>query len=72
MKEFKLLIQDWLETVICDIESRPKPNIGDNDVNPQYLWECGVKQGKRDAFEEILKQWPDEKSIFEKKKKKHG
>jgi hypothetical protein len=61
MKEFKLLIQDLLETVICDIESRPAPNIGDNDIPPQYLWECGIKQGKKEAFEEMLKKWPVEK-----------
>lgn len=66
MKDFKLLIQDWLETVVCDIEARPKPNIGDNDVNPQYLWESGIKQGKKEAYEEILNNWPEDK------KKKNG
>jgi len=70
MKQFKMLIQDWLETVICDINSRPAPNIGDNDVNPQYLWECGIKQGKKEAYEKILKSWPEEKTILGKKKKK--
>jgi hypothetical protein len=61
MKEFKKLVMGWLVGVTCDIASRPKPNIGDNDVNPQYLWECGIKQGKKEAYEEILAQWPGEK-----------
>lgn len=74
MNKFKLLIQDWLETVTCEINSRPHPNIGDNDVNPQYLHECGIREGKKEAFEEMLKQWPVEQpakpSVFAKKKKK--